>query len=72
MAKRGVDIFLYLSIVAVGLFIGLIPLHLTHNILQIKTVWMDNFSANVLGVALATACRFLMFNFYLYPKNTRE
>jgi putative flippase GtrA len=52
----------------VGLFITLIPLYISRNILGLDSLIADNISANVIGVGLAVIFRFTASRFWVFKK----
>ncbi len=54
------------AIAVVGLGISLGILYISHYILGFTSLLADNISANVIGVAIATAFRFLMYRYWVY------
>ena len=63
------DLSIYLGIGCLATLINLLPLFVTHYVLLIDSIVMDNISANLVGFALATAFRFFSYNTFLYKKN---
>jgi putative flippase GtrA len=51
-----------------GLFITLIPLYVSRNILGLDSLIADNISANVIGVGLAVFFRFTASRFWVFKK----
>jgi len=51
-----------------GLFITLIPLYISRNILGLDSLIADNISANVIGVGLAVFFRFTASRFWVFKK----
>lgn len=54
------------AIAAVGLGIGVLCLWISHYLLGFDNLVADNISSNIIGVALATMFRFLMYRFWVY------
>ena len=56
----------FVSIAAVGMGISLLCLWISHYLLGYDNLVADNISANVIGLGIATAFRFLMYRFWVY------
>ena len=56
----------FAAIAVVGLGISLFCLWISHYVLGFDNLAADNISANVIGLILATAFRFLMYRFWVY------
>jgi putative flippase GtrA len=54
------------AIAVVGMGISLLCLYISHYVLGFDTLLADNISANVIGLVIATAFRFLMYRFWVY------
>jgi putative flippase GtrA len=54
------------AIAVVGMGISLLCLFVSHTLLGFTSLLADNISTNVIGVAIATAFRFLMYRFWVY------
>lgn len=55
------------SVVAVaGMLVNLLPLYVSHYVLGFDNLVADNISANVIGLALATGFRFLLYRFWVF------
>lgn len=55
------------AVVAIGgLLIGLLCLWVSHHLLGFTSLLADNISANVVGLALGTAFRFLLYRFWVW------
>lgn len=54
------------AIAAVGMGISLLCLYISHYVLGFTSLLADNISANVIGLVIATAFRFLMYRFWVY------
>lgn len=55
------------SVVAVaGMAVNLIPLWVSHYLLGFDTLVADNISGNVIGLALATGFRFVLYRFWVF------
>jgi len=54
------------AIAAVGMGISLLCLWISHYVLGFDNLVADNISANVIGLVIATAFRFLMYRFWVY------
>jgi putative flippase GtrA len=51
-----------------GLLVTLIPLYVSRNVLGYDSLLADNISANLIGVALAAAFRFLANRIWVFTK----
>lgn len=61
------------SAVAVGgLLIGLLCLWVSHYVLGFDNLVADNIAGNVVGLALGTAFRFLMYRFWVYGHHRKD
>lgn len=61
------------SAVAVGgLLIGLLCLWVSHYVLGFDNLVADNISGNVIGLALGTAFRFLLYRFWVYGHHRKD
>ena len=56
----------FAAIAVAGLGISLACLYISHYLLGYKSLLADNISANVIGLFIATAFRFLMYRFWVY------
>lgn len=56
----------FCTIAVVGMGISLLCLYVSHFVLGFTSLLADNISANVVGLILATAFRFLMYRFWVY------
>ncbi|WP_254071173.1 MULTISPECIES: GtrA family protein [unclassified Rathayibacter] len=55
------------SVVAVaGMLVNLLPLYISHYVLGFDNLVADNISANVIGLLLATAFRFVLYRFWVF------
>jgi putative flippase GtrA len=67
---RRENIFLELlefcAIAVVGMGISLLCLYVSHYLLGYRTLLADNISTNVIGLAIATAFRYLLYRFWVY------
>lgn len=55
------------SVVAVaGMLVNLLPLYISHYVLGLDNLVADNISANVIGLLLATAFRFVLYRFWVF------
>ncbi len=54
------------AIAAAGMGISLLCLYISHYVLGFTSLLADNISANVIGLVIATAFRFLMYRFWVY------
>jgi putative flippase GtrA len=61
----------FAAIAAVGMSISLGCLYLSRNVLGATSLLADNISANVVGLALATTFRFLMYRYWVYGDGRR-
>lgn len=53
-------------IAVVGMGISLLCLHVSHYVLGVTTLLADNISANVIGLVLGAASRFLLYRFWAF------
>lgn len=61
------------SVVAVGgLLIGLLCLWVSHYVLGFDNLVADNIAGNVIGLALGTAFRFLLYRFWVYGHHRKD
>ena len=61
----------FAAIAIVGMGIALLCLYVSHHLLGFTSLLADNISANVIGLVIATAFRFLMYRFWVYgPSRT--
>ena len=56
----------YVVVAVGGLLIGLLCLWVSHHLLGYTSLLADNISANVIGLALGTAFRFLLYRFWVW------
>jgi putative flippase GtrA len=63
---------LYFAFNAVGLFLMLLPLAISRYVLGYESALADNISANVVGVALSTAFRFIAYRRWVFPAVQEE
>jgi putative flippase GtrA len=56
----------FAAVAAVGLGISLACLWVSHYVMGFTSLLADNISANVVGLAIATAFRFLLYRFWVY------
>lgn len=56
----------FAAVAAGGLLIGLLCLWVSHYLLGFDNLVADNISANVIGLFLGTAFRFLLYRFWVY------
>lgn len=56
----------YVVVAVGGLLIGLLCLWVSHHLLGFTSLLADNISANVIGLALGTAFRFLLYRFWVW------
>lgn len=56
----------FAAIAVVGMGISLLCLYVSHYILGFTSLLADNISANVVGLVIATAFRFLLYRFWVY------
>jgi putative flippase GtrA len=61
------EYFLFFTLNAIGLGIALTCLWFSHYVLNLRTPLADNVSANVIGLALATAFRFVSYRKLVFP-----
>jgi len=66
---REYALFLLVSVLAAGLQVGC--LLVSRELLGLRSAWADNVSANVVGMALATALRFWGFRTVVFPERSR-
>lgn len=60
------------AIAIVGMGISLFCLWISHYVLGFTSLLADNISANVVGLAIATAFRFLMYRFWVYGSHRSD
>lgn len=63
---REYALFVLFSVLAAGIQLGC--LLISRNLLGLTSALADNVSANVIGMGLATAFRFLTFRTYVFPR----
>ena len=74
--RRGPDVgreyalFLLFSVVAAGLQVACLVV--SREVLGMRSPWADNVSANVVGMAIATAFRFWTFRTFVFPDRHRR
>jgi putative flippase GtrA len=56
----------FAAIAVAGLGISLACLYISHYLLGFRSLLADNISANVIGLFIATAFRFMMYRFWVY------
>ncbi|WP_279432487.1 GtrA family protein [Labedella endophytica] len=56
----------YVAVAIGGLLIGLLCLWVSHHVLGFTSLLADNISANVVGLVLGTAFRFLLYRFWVW------
>jgi putative flippase GtrA len=61
----------FVAIAAVGMSISLGSLYVSRHVLGATSLLADNIAANVVGLALATAFRFLMYRYWVYGDGRR-
>lgn len=68
--RRRLDFMLELlefaSIAVVGMAITLACLFISRNVIGAQSLFADNIAANVVGLALATTFRFMMYRYWVY------
>lgn len=67
--RRGnyvVEFLEFLAVAIAGMGISLLCLWISHYVLGYTSLLADNISANVIGLIIATAFRFLMYRFWVY------
>lgn len=67
--RRGnyvVEFLEFLAVAIAGMGISLLCLYISHYVLGFTSLLADNISANVIGLVIATAFRFLMYRFWVY------
>jgi putative flippase GtrA len=55
-----------------GLGVGLLCLWISHYVLGFTSLLADNISSNVIGLALGTAFRFLLYRFWVYGHHRKD
>ncbi|MEO5534022.1 MAG: GtrA family protein [Pseudolysinimonas sp.] len=55
-----------------GLLIGLLCLWISHYLLGFNNIVADNISANVIGLILGTAFRFLLYRYWVYGHHRKD
>jgi len=60
------------AIAALGMGIAIGCLYISHYILGHTSVLADNISANIIGLAIATTFRFLMYRFWVYGSHRTD
>jgi putative flippase GtrA len=62
----------FAAIAVAGLGISLACLYISHYVFGYRSLLADNISANVIGLFIATAFRFLMYRYWVYGPNRRD
>lgn len=66
------EFFEFAMIAVVGMGISLLSLYVSHYVLGFTSLLADNISANVVGLILATAFRFLMYRYWVYGNHRSD
>ena len=66
---RELPLFFFLS--AIGLFIALGCLAISHYVLDLTSPLADNIAANVIGLAMGTTFRFIAYSTVVFPSRRR-
>ena len=56
----------FAAVALAGMGVGLVCLYLSHYALEFTSLLAENISANLTGLVLATAFRFVMYKFWVY------
>ncbi|QHC67245.1 GtrA family protein [Rathayibacter oskolensis] len=54
------------TVAVAGMAVNLLPLYISHYVLGFDNLVADNISANVIGLALATAFRFVLYRYWVF------
>jgi putative flippase GtrA len=70
--RREIALFIVFNIIGFGF--SLVTLTISHDLLGLTSRLADNISANIVGLALGTAFRFLTYKRFVFnvPSNTRD
>lgn len=63
------ELFEFGVVAIAGMIVNLIPLWISHYVLGFQTLLADNISANVIGLGMATAFRFLLYRFWVFGRH---
>jgi len=66
------ELFEFTVISVAGLGISLLCLWISHYVLGFTSLAADNISANVIGLALATLFRFVMYRYWVYGHHRKD
>jgi putative flippase GtrA len=66
------ELFEFSAVAVGGLLIGLFCLWISHYVLGFDNIVADNVSANVIGLFLGTAFRFLLYRFWVYGHHRKD
>jgi len=71
-ARRGREALEFLAVSLVGMAIGLGCLYVSHYLLGLTSPLADNVSANVIGLGLGSAVRFVLYRQWVYSPARRH
>ena len=71
-ARRGREALEFLAVSLVGMAIGLGCLYVSHYVLGLTSPLADNVSANVIGLGLGSAVRFVLYRQWVYSPARRH
>jgi putative flippase GtrA len=66
------ELFEFSVVSVAGLLISLLCLWISHYLLGLTSLLADNISTNVIGLALGTAFRFLMYRYWVYGHHRKD
>jgi putative flippase GtrA len=70
--RRGREALEFLAVSLLGMVIGLGCLYVSHYVLGLTTPLADNISANVIGLGLGSAVRFVLYRQWVYSPDRRH
>jgi putative flippase GtrA len=71
-ARRGREALEFLAVSMLGMGIGLACLYVSHYVLGFRSSLADNVSANVIGLGLGSAVRFVLYRQWVYSPDRRH
>jgi putative flippase GtrA len=71
-SKYLIEFLEFVAVAVVGMGISLLCLTISHYVLGFTSLLADNLSANVIGLGLGTAFRFLMYRFWVYGHHRKD
>lgn len=63
------ELFEFGVVAVAGMLVNIIPLWISHYVLGFQSLLADNISANVIGLGLATAFRFVLYRYWVFGRH---